>query len=424
MDDAEPARVYGPAVHLVESTGCGATWTGTAWAVDAHHLVTNQHVVANDATPILVNRDGGTMDGEVVGWSEDPDIAVIRVSETLGDTLQWALKADLSEGERVVALGYPAPANAFSVTGGSIVSFERQGALRPLIRSDSAVDKGNSGGPALTPLGQVAGVATAVDMNLDGLRMVSLIYTADALQERVEEFIRSPGVVDVDCDAATEAPDPVADPLAPGLPWGPGDDPTLDALYEDCADGSDAACDELYWDSAYGSEYESFALSCGGRGFAVGTCEGSEVFDGFEPPAVPDEPSARGDDADLDLLWDACANGDLASCDELFASSGWGTAYEEFGSTCGGTREESACLCVFWSEMEGEPGSDWDSEDWSGGEDVSGYGDDPGLDGYWDGCSAGDDQACRDLYFESPFGSDYEDHGWTCAGRQPDGMCW
>ncbi len=45
------------------------------------------------------------------------------------------------------------------------------------------------------------------------------------------------------------------------------------------------------------------------------------------------------------------------------------------------------------------------------------YGDDPTLDALWDACDAGDGQACDDLFFTSPFGSDYEDFGNTCGGR-------
>jgi hypothetical protein len=44
-----------------------------------------------------------------------------------------------------------------------------------------------------------------------------------------------------------------------------GQDPALDALWARCAAGSGAACDELFDRSPVGSEYERFALSCGGR---------------------------------------------------------------------------------------------------------------------------------------------------------------
>ena len=44
-----------------------------------------------------------------------------------------------------------------------------------------------------------------------------------------------------------------------------GDDPTLDALYDQCAAGSGQACDDLFNLSPVGSAYESFAITCGNR---------------------------------------------------------------------------------------------------------------------------------------------------------------
>ncbi len=46
-------------------------------------------------------------------------------------------------------------------------------------------------------------------------------------------------------------------------------------------------------------------------------------------------PEVYGDDPDLDALWDACDEGDMASCDDLYWSTGVGTEYEAFGETCG-----------------------------------------------------------------------------------------
>ncbi len=52
---------------------------------------------------------------------------------------------------------------------------------------------------------------------------------------------------------------------------------------------------------------------------------------------------------------------------------------------------------------------------------VNARGDDAVLDALWDGCAGGDGQACDDLFFDSPFGSDYERFGDTCGDRFPDG---
>ncbi|MDN4479976.1 DUF4190 domain-containing protein [Demequina muriae] len=64
---------------------------------------------------------------------------------------------------------------------------------------------------------------------------------------------------------------------------------------------------------------------------------------------------------------------------------------------------------TFWDEVGTEVGDEFSSE--------ATYGDDPFLDGLWDQCEAGDMAACDDLYYESPFGSEYEDFGWECGGQ-------
>lgn len=43
-----------------------------------------------------------------------------------------------------------------------------------------------------------------------------------------------------------------------------------------------------------------------------------------------------GEDAELDRLWDACAEGSAVACDDLYSESPLGSEYEEFGDTCGG----------------------------------------------------------------------------------------
>ena len=43
-----------------------------------------------------------------------------------------------------------------------------------------------------------------------------------------------------------------------------GDDAALDALYDQCAAGAMVSCDQLYLESPLGSEYEAFAVTCGG----------------------------------------------------------------------------------------------------------------------------------------------------------------
>jgi hypothetical protein len=54
--------------------------------------------------------------------------------------------------------------------------------------------------------------------------------------------------------------------MSPPADWAViGDDEGLDAYAERCHDGDFGACDELYVLSEGGSDYEYYALTCGGR---------------------------------------------------------------------------------------------------------------------------------------------------------------
>jgi hypothetical protein len=94
--------------------------------------------------------------------------------------------------------------------------------------------------------------------------LTSLATAADAPNLDAEiaafgvEMLRIAEECGIDPDALDDEP-PTSDAFAYG------DDPALDALYDDCAGGDAVACDDLYVNSPTGSEYEQFAGTCGGR---------------------------------------------------------------------------------------------------------------------------------------------------------------
>lgn len=244
-----------------------------------------------------------------------------------------------------------------------------------------------------------------------------------------------------------------------------GDDPELDALWDSCGSGDGAACDELYWVSPVDSEYEAYGNTCGDR-IKEGAFSCEDAIGGSAGAPTGDA-MFYGDDAYLDGLWDACAEGDGLACDDLYWESPVGSDYEEYGDTCGYMFTEGPASCADVSmvgpfdygddpELDAlwEACSNWDysacDELWllspidSIYEEFGGtcgwyfadgvhdcltelgqigessaytYGDDPDLDIAWDDCDAGDLAACDDLYYISPIDSDYEFFGSTCGGR-------
>ena len=264
----ELASTFGDAVWRVDSLGCDELWTGTAFAIDPHHLVTNHHVVANSTRPSLRSREGDRLSGTVIGWSERPDVAVIRVDSELDQWLEWATPEQLREGQSLVALGYPVPARAFTATPGSILSFQARTGIREAIRTDAALDRGNSGGPALDSQGRVIGVVTEMAPNMSGFQLIPLIFTYDALDELIRGFLADPSEPEVDCDTMW-LPESVPDVDEPET-WGSGaetygDHEMLDRLWDRCAAEDFVACDDLWWLAPHGSEYEAFGDTCGGR---------------------------------------------------------------------------------------------------------------------------------------------------------------
>lgn len=177
-----------------------------------------------------------------------------------------------------------------------------------------------------------------------------------------------------------------------------GDDPYLDSLYDQCANGDDEACDDLFWTSPYafaGSEYVDFALTCGGRDCQIPISEmGSRNY----------WPMRYGDNADLDNLYDQCANGDDQACNDLFLQSNETSEYSFFAALCG-FRD-----CVI-------PISETFENDTSETDIPFFYGEDDFLDNLYDQCADGNDEACDDLFWQSVGGSEYGNFALTCGGR-------
>lgn len=64
------------------------------------------------------------------------------------------------------------------------------------------------------------------------------------------------------------APRSAPGPLTIDGPWTFGDDPELDRWWAACEAGDGPACDTLFDLAPLASDYESFAVTCGGRGAA------------------------------------------------------------------------------------------------------------------------------------------------------------
>lgn len=231
------------------------------------------------------------------------------------------------------------------------------------------------------------------------------------------------GLLSVACSATSESETPTQ-----GTAYGTNAE--LDSLYDSCESGDDNACESLFWAAPADTEYEAFAVTCGGTkpdAAKPARC-GPEPTPNSEPSDIGTG-ETYGNDPALDALWDSCEAGDNDACDDLFFDSPVGSGYEEFGATCG-QRFALSDAPIFCAESQdtdstgGDEGNniaglDGSGNDGSGGlaSEPFGYGDDAGFDALWDQCVAEDFEACDELFLTSPIDSDYELFGGTCGER-------
>jgi serine protease Do len=154
--------------------------TGVIISEDGY-VVTNRHVVPEEATEVSVTLSDGTEldDVEVVGRTNasDPlDVAFLKIIDKKGKQLKAAKLGDSSKvqvGDKVVAIGNALGQFQNTVTSGIISGFGRDiqagddnGAsvetLQNLIQTDASINQGNSGGPLVNINGEVIGINTAV----------------------------------------------------------------------------------------------------------------------------------------------------------------------------------------------------------------------------------------------------------------------
>jgi serine protease Do len=139
---------------------------GSGFVIDpAGIIITNNHVIEG-ADEIVVNfADGTKYDAKILGRDPKTDLAVLKVNAKR--QLPFVPMGDSSEsrvGDWVIAIGNPFGLGG-SLTAGIISAINRDinsGPYDSFIQTDTAINKGNSGGPLFNLDGEVIGVNSAI----------------------------------------------------------------------------------------------------------------------------------------------------------------------------------------------------------------------------------------------------------------------
>jgi S1-C subfamily serine protease len=154
---------------------CGQSQSGSGFVVAADRIVTNAHVVAGVPEPVVEAPNGQALDGRVVYFDPDVDLAVIAVQGL--EVAPLELSAPLAVGDDAVIDGYPfggpfttGPARVLAVSTEQLADiYGSRTSAREVYSLAALVIPGNSGGPLLTPDGDVAGVIFARSASDDTL---------------------------------------------------------------------------------------------------------------------------------------------------------------------------------------------------------------------------------------------------------------
>lgn len=155
----------GPSMVKVVGEGCGQTQEGSGFVVARDLVVTNAHVVAGIANPMVVDRAGNQLPAQAVEFDPSFDLAVLHVAGLSEPALSLDT-SEVSRGAQAAVLGYPEGGPIAIGPAGVLQVFQAQGSdiygqgqsVRPVYAIQADVLPGNSGGPLVEPDGLVIGV--------------------------------------------------------------------------------------------------------------------------------------------------------------------------------------------------------------------------------------------------------------------------
>jgi len=194
-----------PAVGFIGMTDCkGDDWGGTGFLVAPNLVLTADHVLRGYRTWFFV-LGGHKYTGTVIGTSENQDVALIRLNRRPGETPLTLQTQAPAVGSRVAAVGYALGLGADNgtptIASGDVSGVDRTiGNQTGMLQASFNTNHGASGGPVITPTGDVVGIVDLVVPDAQyGPQNVQLAIGAATAQKLVAKWTRQPQVQGPSC---------------------------------------------------------------------------------------------------------------------------------------------------------------------------------------------------------------------------------
>ena len=172
------AGVARAGASIVKITGvaesCNRGQEGSGWVVAPERVVTNAHVVAGmSSAHVRIQGTGRSYDARVIVFDPRRDLAVLSVPGLPAPALTQG--PDLKRSDGAVVAGFPLDGpyrldsarvrRVLTATGADISG--NPGVVRDVYSLYGRVEPGNSGGPLLSPRGEVVGIVFAKSLDDD-----------------------------------------------------------------------------------------------------------------------------------------------------------------------------------------------------------------------------------------------------------------
>jgi S1-C subfamily serine protease len=158
-------------VKILGNAECGRGIEGSGFVYAPGRVMTNAHVVAGVDEPVVTVEGDRRLDGRVVVFDPELDLAVIATDDLGVPALDFDLEG--ASGQEAAVLGYPenGPFDARAARIRSQLTlrspdiYDRGQVLREAFSVRSLVRSGNSGGPLVSTGGDVLGVIFAASVS-------------------------------------------------------------------------------------------------------------------------------------------------------------------------------------------------------------------------------------------------------------------
>jgi S1-C subfamily serine protease len=186
IDEAVLARTITGSTG-VRVVGCGRTYSGSGFAIDPDHVVTNAHVVAGARELHLHTHDGRRVPATVVVFDKDRDLALL---EARGHGLLPLEIGRTRVGDVGAVIGYPGGQDTARVaaarvdrwvTGVGRDVYGRDSTERSLHFLAAELRSGDSGAPVVDIAGRVIGVVFAVSPDVPSVAYALAVEELEGL---------------------------------------------------------------------------------------------------------------------------------------------------------------------------------------------------------------------------------------------------